>query len=79
MSHLGFELAPRHGFSIISPQHIYIAFFGCDFSDCCHPLLCGKLKLKISASVSSGLSLVSLVYLGIEMIQPGKSCLKFEC
>ena len=34
---------------------------------------------NVSAAVSSGLHLVSPVYLDIEMIQPGKSFLKFDC
>ena len=42
--------------------------FGCDFSDSCPHLYCGKLN--VSATVSSGLPQVSLVYLGIGMIQP---------
>ena len=34
---------------------------------------------NVSAAVSSGLPQVSSVYLGIEMIQFGKSFLKFDC
>ena len=34
---------------------------------------------NVSAAVSSGLLQVSLVYPGMEMIQPGKSFLKFDC
>ena len=34
--------------------------------------------LNVSAAASSGIPQVSLVYLGIEMIQPGKSFLKFD-
>ena len=52
--------------------------FVCDFSDCCPHLYCGKLK-HVSATVSSNLPQVSLVYLGIEIIQPGKSFLNFDC
>ena len=53
-------------------------YFGCDFSDCCPHLYCGKLK-HISAAVSSAFLWVSLVYLGMEMIQPEKAFLKFNC
>ena len=55
-----------------------VYYIDCDFSDCCPHFYCGKLKY-ISASVSYGLPQVFLVYLGIEMIQPGKSFLKFDC
>ena len=48
------------------------------FFYCCPHLYCGKLK-QVLATVSSDLLQVSLVYLGIEMIQPGKSFLKFDC
>ena len=34
---------------------------------------------NVAAAASSGLHQVSLVYLDIEMIQPGKSFLKFDC
>ena len=34
---------------------------------------------NISAAASSGIPQVPPVYLGIEMIQPGKSFLKFDC
>ena len=42
-------------------------YFGSDFLNCCphHD----KLTHKFSVAVSSGLPLVSLVYLGTEMIQ----------
>ena len=56
-----------------------VYYFSCNFLDCCPHLYCGKLKHNISADVSSsGLPQVSLVYLEIEMIQPGKSFLKFS-
>ena len=37
-----------------------------------------SLLHNVTAAVSSGLAQVSLVYLDIEMIQPGKSFLKFD-
>ena len=46
-------------------------YFGCDSLDCCPHLYCGKLKHNVSTAVSSGFPKVSLVYLGIEIIQPG--------
>ena len=52
--------------------------FGNDFLDCCPHLYSDKLKHDVSAAVSSGLPQVSLVYLSIEMIQSGKSFLKFD-
>ena len=59
--------------------HIYIYiyiyeanFLGCDFLDCCSHIYCGELKRKISTAVLSGFPQVSLVYQGIEMIQPRK-------
>ena len=59
--------------------NIFNVYFGCDFSDCCPHLYCGKLKGNISAAVSSSFPKVSLVYLGIDMIQDRKSFLKFDC
>ena len=56
-----------------------ISYYDCDFSDCCPYLYCDKLKHNILAAVSSSLPQVSFVYLNIEMIQPGKSFLKFDC
>ena len=49
-----------------------VCYFSRDFSDCCPHLYCGKLKHNVSAAISSGLLQVSLVYLGIDMIQFGK-------
>ena len=49
------------------------------FPDGCPHLYLCKLKHNISAALSSGLPQVSLVYLGIEMIQPRKSFWKFDC
>ena len=54
-------------------------YFCYDFFDCCPHLHCGKLKDNISATVSSSLSQMSFVYLGIGMIQPGDSFLNFDC
>ena len=54
-----------------------IYYFVYDFSDCCPHLYCKKLKHDVSTTVSSGPPQVSIVYLRIEMIQPGKSFLKF--
>ena len=59
-------------------KHLFILYFGCDFSDCCPHLYCDELKHNFSATVSSGLPQVFLVYLSGEMIQPGKSFLKFD-
>ena len=56
-----------------------VYYFGCDFLDCCPHLYCCLVKCNISATVSSGLPQVSLVSLDIEMIQSGKSFLKFDC
>ena len=53
-------------------------YFGCDFSDCCPHLYCDMWKHNVSPAVSSGHPQVSLVYVGIEMILPGKSFLKFD-
>ena len=50
--------------------HIYC--IGCDFSDYCPHLYCGELKHNVSAAVFSDLPQVSLVFLGIEMIQHRK-------
>ena len=52
-----------------------VYYFGCDFSEYCPHLYCGKLKHDILVTVSSSLPQVSLVYLGVEMIQLGKSFL----
>ena len=49
-----------------------ISYFGCPY------LYSGKLK-HFSAAVSLCLPQLSLVYLGIKKIQPGKSFLKFDC
>ena len=54
-------------------------YFGCGFLDCCLHLDRGELKHNVLAAVSSSLPQVYLVYLGIEMIQPGKSFSKYEC
>ena len=54
---------------------ILVHYYGCDFSDFCLHLYCNKLKYNVSAAVSSGLSQVSLVYLGTEITQPRKSFL----
>ena len=56
-----------------------VYYFGWDFFNCCLHLNCCKLKHNVSAAVSSGLPQVSLLYLDIEMIQPGKSFLMFDC
>ena len=48
-------------------------YFGCNFSDCCPHLYCGKLQHNVSAAVSSGFPQVSFVYLNIEVIQPVKN------
>ena len=53
-------------------------YFGWDFLDSCPHLYCCYLKHNILAAVSSGLPQVSLVYLGIEMMQPGKLFLKLS-
>ena len=52
-------------------------YFGCDFQDCCPQLYCDDLKQCFSCCIlqpSTGVP----VYLSIEMIQPGKSFLKFD-
>ena len=56
-----------------------VYYFGCDFSDCCPHLYGCKLTHNVLTAAFSGLPQVSLVSLGIEMIQPGKSFLKFDC
>ena len=56
-----------------------VQYFVCDFSDSYPRLYCSYLKHNVSADVSTGLPPVSFVYLAIEMIQPGKSFLKFDC
>ena len=54
-------------------------YFGCDFSDCCLHFYCCYLKHNVLVAVSSDLLQVSLVYLRMEIIQAGKSFLKFDC
>ena len=67
-----------HARMILSVRIFDVYYFVCDFSDCGLHLYCSKLKHNVSATVSSSLPPVSLVYLGIEMIQPGKSFLKLK-
>ena len=57
----------------------WFVLFGFWFFGLLSSLYCSKLKHNFSAAVSSGLPRMSLVYLGIEMIQAGKSFLKFDC
>ena len=53
-------------------------YFLSDFSDRCPNLYICQFKRNVSAAVSSGLPLMSFVYVGIEMIQPRKSSLEFK-
>ena len=55
-----------------------VYYFDYEFSNSRPHIYCGKLKHNVSAAVSSGLPQVSLVYLSIEIIQPGKSLLKID-
>ena len=55
-----------------------VYYFGCDLLECCPHLYCGQLKQCFSRYILR-LPQVSLVYVSIEMIQPGKSFLKFDC
>ena len=41
-------------------------------------LCCAKLKHNVSTAVSSRFPQMSLVYPGIEMIQPGRSLVEFD-
>ena len=50
-----------------------VYYFSCEFLDCCRHLYCGELKRNVLGTISYGLPQVYLVYLDIEMIQPGKS------
>ena len=64
---------------LLSTQKMYqkMYYFGYDFSDCCSHLYCGELKHRVSAVIFP--RVVSLVYLGTQMIQSGKSFFKFDC
>ena len=59
-------------------MRLHVYYFGCDFLNCYHHLYCGEIKYNVSPAVSSGLPQVSLVYQGIEMIQPGRLSLTVD-
>ena len=68
-----------HAFLMHNSSCLFLINLVVIFLDCCSHLYCDELNHNILAVVFSSLPRVSLVYLSMEMIQPGKLFLKFDC